>query len=365
MIAVIALCMQLVVTANTVDFYNENMMSYVSFEEIEDILEEVLGEEEIDFQEMVSQLISGNWEQGMFSKENIYRMLKENFSLEKSEFVYLFLLSVTASIFSVFTEVLKDKQIADTWFYMIYMMMCILVFKAFKEVMEAAAWSADSLASFMQALVPAYTLSITLATGPSTGAGFYQCTLILISLISDVVSKFIIPMTQTYVVLKILNYISEEDLLSRMAGLFEQGVKWLLKTSMAALVGFQVIQSLLAPAIDSFRSTSLSKTLSAIPGIGGAAGAVTEMLVGSAVLLKNGIGTAAIVVILLICMPPLIKIALFTLSYKVMSAVLQPIADKRFIGCMGSVADGGGLLLKSGAMIAGMFMLSIAIVGLR
>ena len=81
--------------------------------------------------------------------------------------------------------------------------------------------------------------------------------------------------------------------------------------------------------------------------------------------MKNGIGTAAILIILLICLPPLVKIAIFTVSYKVMAALLQPIADKRFVGCMGTVAEGGGLLLKSTAMVAGMFMISIAIVALR
>lgn len=365
MVAVIMLCVQLVLSANVGEIYEDSMMSYISFTEIEEILEEVLGENQLDFQEMVSSLLSGEWDESFFSKENLYEIFEDNFSLKKSDFVYLFFLSVMASVFSVFTEVLKDKQIADTWFYMIYMMMCVLVFSAFREIMESAAWSAEALVAFMKALVPAYSLSVTLATGAGTGAGFYQCTLILISLVSGGISLLIVPMIQTFVVLKIVNYISEEDMLSRMAGLFEQGVKWLLKTSMAVLVGFQVIQSLLTPAIDSFRNTSISKTLSVIPGIGGTASAVTEMLIGSAVLLKNGIGTAAILIILLICLPPLVKIAIFTVSYKVMAALLQPIADKRFVGCMGTVAEGGGLLLKSTAMVAGMFMISIAIVALR
>ena len=365
MVAVILLCAQLVLAGTVGDICEDTMMSYIAFTEIEEILEEVLGEGELGFQEMVRALISGDWNAEIFSQENLRRIFQDSFSLKKSDFIYLFFLSITAAIFSVFTEVLKDRQIADTWFYMIYMMMCVLVFSSFKEVMGTVIWSADSLVAFMKALIPAYSLSVTIATGPGTGAGFYQVTLIMISVISDVVSGLVIPMTQTFVVLKIINYISEEDILSRMAGLFEQGVKWLLKTSMAVLVGFQVIQSLLTPAIDSFRNTTVSKALSAIPGIGGTAGAVTEMLIGSAVLLKNGIGTVAIIVILLICLPPLVKIAVFTVSYKVMAALLQPVADKRFIGCMGTVAEGGGLLLKSTAMIAGMFMISIAIVALR
>ena len=342
----------------------ESMMSNISFEEIDHVLDDILEHNELGFQEIVQGLIQGDFNFSEKYEGGIKEFVIEEISFNKKDMTYLLILAVSASVFSVFTEVLKDKQIADTWFYMLYLMMCVVVFGAFRQIMECALEASENLVSFIEVSVPAYSLSVSLATGPCTGAGFYQCTLILISIIGNVVNVLIIPMTQAFVIVKIINYISEEDILSRMAGLFESGVKWMLKTSMAALVGFQVIQSLLAPAIDSLKNTSVSKALSAIPGIGGAAGAVTEMLVGSAVLLKNGIGTAAIIIILIICIPPLIKIGVFTVSYKVMAAVIQPVSDKRFTGCMAAAADGGALVLKSSAMIAAMFMLSIAIVGL-
>ena len=387
MIAVIAICLQIVLastvpmeaetfavieeTQKTAEYETiensagmDSIMSNISFEEIDHVLDDILDQHEFGFQDIIQGLLQGEFDFSEENQKNIKEFIIKEISFNKEDMTYLLILAVSASVFSVFTEVLKDKQIADTWFYMLYLMMCVVVFGAFREIMECALEASKDLVSFIEVLIPAYSLSVSLATGPCTGAGFYQCTLILISLISNVINVLIIPMTQAFVIVKIINYISEEDILSRMAGLFESGVKWMLKTSMAVLVGFQVIQSLLAPAIDSLKNTSVSKALAAIPGIGGAASAVTEMLVGSAVLVKNGIGTAAIIVILIICIPPLIKIAVFTVSYKVMAAVVQPVTDKRFTGCMAAAADGGALVLKSCAMIAAMFMLSIAIVGL-
>lgn len=380
MITVIAICLQLAMVTNipenvqtqpavemAADVEADSMnalMEEISFTEINEVLKQILDGQEINFQGLVTESISGEFHL-QEAYEKIKEYLTQQISFNKKDMTYLLILSVSASVFSVFTEILKDKQIADTGFYMLYMMMCIVVFRAFRQVIDCALQASDNLVAFIKALVPAYSLSVSLATGPCTGAGFYQITLILISLLSDAMNVLIIPMIQAYVIVKIINYISEEDILSRMAGLFESAVKWMLKTSLAILVGFQVIQSMLAPAIDSFKNTSLSKVLSVIPGIGGAAGAVTEILVGSAVLLKNGIGTSAILIILMICIPPVIKIAIFTLSYKVMAAAIQPVTDKRFTGCMVAAADGGALVLKASSMVAAMFMLSIAIVGLR
>lgn len=380
MIGIIAICLQLALVSAVPETVQpqaaqevestisqdsmDYLMDEISFGEINQVLDQILDGQDVNFQEIVTNLISGEYEIGD-ACTSIQEYILQEISFDKKGMTYLLILSVSASVFSVFTEVLKDKQIADTGFYMLYMMMCIVVFGAFKEVLACGLQASENLAAFIKVLVPAYSLSVSLATGPCTGAGFYQMTLMLISLLGDVIHILIIPLIQAYVIVKIINNLSEEDILSRMAGLFEGAVKWLLKTSLAVLVGFQVIQSLLAPAIDSFKNTSINKALSAIPGIGGAAGAVTEILIGSAVLLKNGIGTSAIVVILIICIPPIIKIALFTLSYKVMAAAIQPVTDKRFTGCMAAAAQGGALVLKASSMVAAMFMLSIAIVGLR
>lgn len=381
MVVMVALCLQLAFAGVTEEALptafqekeqmeqestqEEAFLESISFGEIQDILDDILEEQQIGFQELVIQLIKGEKSITEITGQEIIKSITGQWSLDKQEFTYLFLLAVSASVFSVFAEALKEKQISDTWFYIVYMIASVVVFKAFWNVMECSASSAQALRSFMQALVPAYALSVTMSVGPVSGAGFYQCTLILIYILGTVIEHVVLPMTKAYVVLKILNHISEEDILSKLTELFAGAIKWILKTTMAVLVGFQVIQSLLAPAIDSLKHTSFSKTIAALPGIGSAAGAVTELLLGSAVLVKNGIGTAAILILLIICLPPLLKIALFTISYKVMAAVIQPVADKRFTGCIGAVSEGGSLLFQSTAMMAGMFMISIAMVALR
>ena len=66
------------------------------------------------------------------------------------------------------------------------------------------------------------------------------------------------------------------------------------------VIGFSVIQSLIAPAVDAFRVSVLNKTAGIIPGVGGTINAVTEVIIGSSVLIKNSIGVAAMIILLLI-----------------------------------------------------------------
>ena len=224
MITVIAICLQLAMVTNipenvqtqpavemAADVEADSMnalMEEISFTEINEVLKQILDGQEINFQGLVTELISGEFHL-QEAYEKIKEYLTQQISFNKKDMTYLLILSVSASVFSVFTEILKDKQIADTGFYMLYMMMCIVVFRAFRQVIDCALQASDNLVAFIKALVPAYSLSVSLATGPCTGAGFYQITLILISLLSDAMNVLIIPMVQAYVIVKIINYISD------------------------------------------------------------------------------------------------------------------------------------------------------------
>ena len=130
----------------------------------------------------------------------------------------------------------------------------------------------------------------------------------------------------------------------------------------AAVAGINIIQNLIAPALDGLKNTAVTKALNMIPGIGGSANAVTSMFLGSAAVIKNGIGAAALIILLILCLGPVIKVAVLMLLYKLTGALVQPISDKRVCGCISSVGDGAALLLQVLVTAMMMFMVTIAIV---
>ena len=176
------------------------------------------------------------------------------------------------------------------------------------------------------------------------------------------VLNFLIPVTQIYFMMKILGELSPEVPLTKFAEFLETVVSWTLKTLMAGIVGFNVIQGMIAPAIDSVKRSILLRGGESIPIIGNAIGGVTEVVIGTAVLIKNGIGVVGMIICLLACLTPIVQMALTSLMYQLLSALIQPISDKRFVNCVSSVADGTKLLLKIMVTTGLLFMLTIAVV---
>jgi stage III sporulation protein AE len=191
---------------------------------------------------------------------------------------------------------------------------------------------------------------------------YYEAALTLITIVDFLIIKVVIPLIDFYLVIMLANNLSKEDTLSKLAELFSSAINWLLKSLMAVVVGFGAIQGLIVPVADQVKRSALLKASEAIPGIGDALGGVTETVLGAGVLLKNAIGVSGLVVIVVICAVPFLKLLVITIVYKAGSAVLQPISDKRFIECISASAKSASMLLQTVFVGAVLFLLSITIV---
>ena len=75
--------------------------------------------------------------------------------------------------------------------------------------------------------------------------------------------------------------------------------------------------------IDSLRKSALTRTAEALPWIGNAVGGAAEIVLGTAVLIKNGIGMAGAVIAVLICAVPVIQMLVLAFLYKLAAALVQ------------------------------------------
>ncbi|MDU7710155.1 MAG: stage III sporulation protein AE, partial [Clostridium sp.] len=191
---------------------------------------------------------------------------------------------------------------------------------------------------------------------------FYNIVLFLIYVVEVLILRFLLPVINIYIMVQVLNYLAGEEYLSQFAELLSKMVTWILKTLVTCVIGINVIQGMLAPAIDALKRSALTKTAEAIPGIGNAIGGVTDVVLGTAVLIKNGIGMAGAAVMIAICAIPIVQMALMTLMYKLTAALVQPVSDKRITGCISSVSQGYELLMKVVFSTGLLFLLTIAVV---
>ena len=332
------------------------------YSEIEEALEEILPGEKLTFQELVASLGgSGSPWSAEEVADKLFDLLFQEFRRHRSNLIVVLILMILSAVFSNFTSVFKNSQVAELGFYSVYLLLVIVLMNDFAEMSAGIQETIGQLLEFTRALLPAYCIAIAGMGMVRSATVFYQFILGLIWAIQYVLIYGLLPLANGYVFLILVNYIAKEDVLIKMAKLMHRAIGWTLKAMIGLVVGFNVIQGMVAPAMDSFKTAVLNRTMSAVPGVGNAAGAVTELIVGSGALIKNGIGAAGLIIILYICMSPMVKVMVFSGAYHLVGACMQPVADKRLLGGIHGIAEGGTLLFRMMFTAALLLLLTIAI----
>jgi len=341
----------------------KSLLDKFDFSEIDDMLAEIFPNKKLNFREVLGGLITGDLE---LSFELIKQVIMDQFTYElrnsRSGMIHILLLVIVAAIFTNFSSVFKSTQVAEISFSMLYMFLITICLSNFRILVDAATMNLERLLEFMKLLGPVYFFAVALASGSSTSVMFYQLTLLLIFFVEMLILNFLIPVTQIYLMMRILSELSPQIHLTKFAELIETVVSWTLKTLLAGVIGLNVIQGLLSPAIDAVKRSIITKGTGAIPIIGDAISGTAEVVFGTAVLIRNGIGVVGMIVCLVICLAPLIQMAVTALLYQVIAALIQPISDKRMVDCVSSIADGSKMLLRIVFTTAMLFLLTIAVV---
>jgi stage III sporulation protein AE len=341
----------------------ESLLQKFDFSEIDDMLAEIFPNKKLNVREVLGGLITGDLK---LSFELIKQVIVDQFTFEmrnsRSGMIHILLLVIVSAIFTNFSSVFKSTQVAEISFSMLYMFLITIVLNNFRILVDAASVNLERLLEFMKLLGPVYFFAVALASGSSTSVMFYQLTLLLIFFVEMLILNFLIPVTQIYLMIRILSELSPQIHLTKFAELIETVVSWTLKTLLAGVVGLNVIQGLLSPAIDAVKRSIITKGTGAIPIIGDAISGTAEVVFGTAVLIRNGIGVVGMIVCLVICLTPLIQMAVTSLLYQVIAALIQPISDKRMVDCVSSIADGSKMLLRIVFTTAMLFLLTIAVV---
>lgn len=335
----------------------------IPLEEVEEVLQE-MKEEEIDFsiQDYVDNVMKGEGELSLKGIGGyITNYLGHQFEKNKNIFIRLILYGVLSGVFLNFSTSMYEKQMGDTGFQIIYFLSVSVTVGGFFSVFSVASKVLADIVHFMSVLVPSFSMALTWSSGSATSMAFYQAALSAIAVAENVLVKIFLPVVQVYFLICILGPLTEWKF-TKLAALLRGFVRFGTKAILAVMIGHQGIQGLIMPALDSVKRTTLFKTASSMPGVGNLFGSVTDTVIGTGVLIKSAIGVGGLVAVCVICIVPLLKLAVFTVVYKALAAFSQPVTDKRIVSVFQSTADSGRLLLHIVFMTAVMFLITLTIV---
>ncbi|MCD7833142.1 MAG: stage III sporulation protein AE [Lachnospiraceae bacterium] len=336
---------------------------YLALDEIEETLLELLGTEKFSFWETVKELLSGNVP---FRWDRLASILSDLFLNEwkrqRQLAVQILLVALASAVFSNFVHVFDSRQISDISFYMTYLVLSALLLDAFSALAELVADTCAALNTFVEILLPSYVITIVLSAGSVTALGFYETAVLAVGLIQAAVIRLALPAIRFYMVVLLFNQLSAEEIFSRLARLLETAISWGIRSMLGVVVGLQTVQCLITPAVDALKNTAFSRMVSVIPGIGQVLSAAAETVAGSAVVIKNAVGVAGILALLMICLTPFVKLVACVFLFRLICAAIQPVCEKRMVEGIESISAGTLLLLRVMLSVLAMFVILLAMI---
>jgi len=339
----------------------QDMMEELDFSEIGDFLKGTEETKDISFFELVKGIMKGEelpYEKiGDWAKD----VLSGSFAENKVFFLEIIVLSLAFSILKNFAKSFSNSYISEVSFLIVYCFFMVLLLQSFFKLNDVVTGTVENMLGFMQVFLPTYCMAISFTLNINSSAAVYSLIFAMIYLVEWLLRYFLLPLIKIYVLVEFLNHLTEEERFKRLAELIYDGVAMILKVSASFILGINIIQGMVAPAMDMLSGNSIAKTVQMLPGIGNVLSGTGQIFISSGIVIKNCVGAAALVILVMLCAVPFLKMSVMALLYKLLSAVLEPVADKRIAGGMSGIAGGAMLYLKVISTCMMLFFLTIAL----
>ena len=247
---------------------------------------------------------------------------------------------VIHSILKSVSESLENDTISKLIYYVQYILIVTIVMMNFSDIVQVVKDTCNNLIGFMNILIP-LLISLMIYTGSITTSGVLEpIILFLINFIGNIIQTLIIPIVLVFTSLIVISKISDNVQIDKLSKFLKSGVVWFFGIILTIFVAVISLEGTLSSSVDGIAAkTTKAVVSSAIPVVGKILGDAVDTVLGCGIILKNAVGVIGIIIAIGICIIPILKLGIFTIAYKFMSAICEPIADKNITSLLDQIGD--------------------------
>ena len=270
---------------------------------------------------------------------------------------------VIHSILKSVSESLENDTISKLIYYVQYILIITIVMMNFSDIVQVVKDTCNNLIGFMNILIP-LLISLMIYTGSITTSGVLEpVILFLINFIGNIIQTLIIPIVLIFTSLIVISKISDNVQIDKLSKFLKSGVVWFFGIILTIFVAVISLEGTLSSSVDGITAkTTKAVVSSAIPVVGKILGDAVDTVLGCGIILKNAVGVIGIMIAIGICIMPILKLGIFTIAYKLMSVICEPIADKNITSLLDQIGDVYKIFLAILCSVSVMLIVGTALV---
>ena len=204
----------------------------------------------------------------------------------------------------------------------------LLLFSEIISLYKNAEIVINNIANLTEIMSP-IILTLMVASGGTISASVYKpATTFLSSGIINVLSSFVMPIISLIMIFTVLSNLSTALKFDKFIDFFSSIIKWVIGLIITIFGMFLTVQGISSAIHDGISVKAAKFAISnSIPMIGGFVKDGFDLIVAGSVIIKNTIGFASVIALFYTILSPILLIAVFSLLLKLVSSIIEPVAD--------------------------------------
>lgn len=350
------------------DKFLQEQLDSLNVRELELVLEDIVkgGEEyypKINIREAIVAMIKGK---NTFDIKDItsgisillFKEILSNLALISQ----ILIITIACSILTNLQSTFEKDTVAQLAHYACYIILSMLIINSFMLALDLGKKTVAQMVDFMQIILPILLTLLIAVGGQNTKLLFHPMVIGTVNIIGSLIKDLVFPLIFFSFIIGIISNISHKIQFSKLSELIRQIIIVVISASLTIFIGIITMYGISANVDGVTIRTAKFAVDNFIPIIGKFLSDAVETVIGCSSILKNGIGIIGLVSLLLICIAPAIKIVVLIFVYKMIAAIIQPIASPNITTCFSEVGKALLLILVGILSVATMFFITITII---
>lgn len=272
-------------------------------------------------------------------------------------------IGVIGNMLNGFKSKFGEKSSSNLIQLVCFMAVSLLVITMIKNLVSSTTNAVTSMTGQMNAIFP-ILLTLMIGLGATSTASVYQPIVAIISTyVADFFTYFIVPLFMVSFVFAIISNLSDSVKLDKFSSFISSFFKWSVGLVFTIFFAVFTLQGITASKFDSLSIRTTKYTIkSYVPIMGGYLADGMDLILASTVLIKNAVGFVGILLCLTTIISPLIRIALFSLMLKFVSAILQAMGEAKTSNFLSAVSKSITMLSTALIAVGFMYLISVGLV---
>lgn len=340
------------------EVYGEDLLSNFEISAIEKSTQEKTN---LDFSELFNDIISGNFYE---VKDKIYDNFKWFLTKEikdnAQDLKIIVIICLLIGLLHTVVQDMQNKNVYELVSYIGQILILSVATVAFKEMIGILKTATEDIIDIINASMPLIGGIMALGGNSVQAAGIYSIIMFVSNILISAVDGIIIPLICLGTLIKIVNIISNKDMLNKMSELFYFVTYWLIKGAAFIFVFLISFEKISSGSINSFIGNGAKSVIKMVPFIGDIYGNGADIALSAVKTLNSGISIAITIILILTALTPFIKIFIIAGLYKIIAAAAEPVSDKETIEIIDTIGESGKLIL--GTLFSVLFIFVTAVV---